>query len=144
MARSSGKTFSASLKWFADIAIEDCMAVIQQSTQDVLRDAQLPKARGGRMPVDTGYLRNSLVSGLNGSTNLTGAESYGMVLTRMRAGDIFESGWLAEYAMRIEFGFRGTDKLGRRYNQAPTYFLRHAAAKWPRFVRANAMRLKRT
>lgn len=140
----AGKTFEGRLGQFADLAIEDIMAVVKQSVQDVMSDAQQPKARGGRMPVDTGYLRNSLVSALNGTTSITGPASYGLVIARMEAGDIFESGWLAEYAMRIEFGFKGTDAKGRRYNQAPAFFLRGAAQKWPRFVRANAMRFKRT
>lgn len=137
-------TFEAQLKHFAGLYEEDILAVFQESIQDVMRDAQNTKARGGRMPVVTGYLRNSLVSALNGSTSMIGPDAYALVVARMELGDIFESGWLAEYAARIEFGFRGADALGRVYNQKPAYYLRHAAAKWNGHVYRNARRLKQT
>jgi HK97 gp10 family phage protein len=37
-----------------------------------------------------------------------------------------EVGSSMEYARRLEYGFAGTDKLGRRYNQQPRPFLRPA------------------
>ena len=36
-------------------------AVVKQSTLDVINAANRPVAKGGRMPVDTGNLRNSVV-----------------------------------------------------------------------------------
>lgn len=138
------ESFEAQLREFGDLAIEDTMAVIKQSVQDVLKKAQVTKKRGGNLPVDTGFLRNSLVSSLNGSTTLRGPTSYIAKLARMEPGDVFESGWLAEYALRIEFGFSGTDSKGRRYNQAPAYFLRDALLQWEAIVLRNARALTRT
>ena len=50
--------------------------VFRESAQQLFSEAQRPAASGGSMPIDTGFLRNSFVAGLNGSTSLTGADSY--------------------------------------------------------------------
>lgn len=108
-------------------------AVLKQSAQDFGDDAQRPVAKGGRMRVDTGFLRNSHVSGLNGSTSMSGPESYVMTIAQMKLGDILSGGWTADYAVPREFGARG---------QAPDFFARGAAQKWQSFVKANAAKLK--
>lgn len=108
-------------------------AVVQKSAQDVIAVAQTPVAKGGRMPVDTGFLRNSLQSSLNGSTPLSGAESYAMVVAQMEAGDVAEFGWTAEYARHVEYGARG--RPGR-------FFVGGAAQKWPQIVAANIAKAK--
>jgi len=50
-----------------------------------------------------------------------------------------------EYALRIELGFRGEDKLGRKYHQAGDPFMRFAAElggkKLPEYVRKQIERL---
>ena len=131
-------TFTADVtKWVAETE-DRTEAVFKQSAQDVIGDAQRPKAKGGRMPVVTGNLRNSHVSGLNGSTALTGADSYVLTIAKAKLGDAITGGWTAAYAARIEYGFNGTDSLGRTYNQAPQFFLRGAAQKWKQFVDKNA------
>ena len=109
-------------------------AVIKGSTQEVARIAQTPKAKGGRMPVDTGMLRNSFQSSLNGSTSLSGGDSYVMVAASMKAGDVAQFGWTAAYARRINYGFVGEDSLGRSYNQQGAHFLEGAAMQWPSIV----------
>jgi hypothetical protein len=60
--------------------------------------------------VDTGRLRSSI--GVS-----DGRDSRGYYVT---------IGTPVVYAMRIEFGFRGVDRLGRRYFQNPQPFLRPA------------------
>lgn len=117
--------------------------VFRSAVRKMLNDAQTPKAKGGRMPVDTGNLRNSHTCGLNGSTWLTGPDSYQMVLSKAELGDVVEGGWTAPYARRIEMGFTGTDSKGRAYSQEPTFFLRGAAQKWQTLVYQEANRLKR-
>lgn len=110
-------------------------AVVKGSAQEVARRAQLPRSKGGRMPVDTGNLRNSFQSSLNGSTALTGPESYVMVAAAMQAGDIAEFGWGAIYGRRVNYGFTGQDSKGRTYNQQGAHFLEGAAAEWQNIVR---------
>ncbi|RDC66550.1 hypothetical protein HME9302_00001 [Alteripontixanthobacter maritimus] len=38
------------------------LRVAKQSIQDVVKQAQTPVGKGGDMPVDKGFLRNSLVT----------------------------------------------------------------------------------
>lgn len=136
------KTFAADLAAFRDKTMGQMKAVLSASVQDVVEEAQKPVAQGGRMPVDTGFLRNSLVSELNGSQIATGAESYALAVAGMEPGDIARFGWTAAYAMRMEMGFVGEDKLGRTYNQAGRHFVEAAALQWDRIVQENIARLK--
>lgn len=120
-------------------------AVVRGSTQEVARIAQTPRAKGGRMPVDTGTLRNSFMSSLNGSTGLTGPESFVMIAAQMEAGDVAEFGWggaAKEYARRVNYGFSGQDKLGRTYNQQGAHFLEGATMQWPAIVAAEVAKAK--
>lgn len=103
------ETFAASLKAFEKKVKEQALNIIRESAQDVIEDAQLPKAMGGRMPVVTGNLRNSLQSSLNGSGLTSGEQSYILTIASMELGDLVTFGWTAEYALRQEFGFTGTD-----------------------------------
>ena len=60
-----------------------------------------------RAPVDTGNLRGSITHGMVSDTEA----------------------WIGtnvEYAARIEYGFNGTDALGRHYRQPPQSYLRTA------------------
>lgn len=120
-------------KW-ADKIVGRMDDLIRQSAQEVFEIAQTPSAQGGRMPVDTGFLRNSLVTSLNGSTSLSGAASYVMTIAGARAGDVIFGGWGAEYAVDQEFGSRG---------RAGKFFMRSAASEWNRIVQENARRLAR-
>lgn len=117
-------------------------AVVRGSAQEVARIAQTPEAKGGRMVVDTGFLRNSFQSSLNGSTALTGPESYVMVAARMEAGDVAEFGWSAVYGRRVNYGFVGTDSKGRTYNQQGKHFLEGATMQWPSIVAAEVAKAK--
>lgn len=132
----------ANLDAWARATQERMNAVVRGSAQEVARRAQTPRAKGGRMPVDTGNLRNSFQSSLNGSTALTGPESYVMIAATMEAGDVAQFGWGAAYARRIEFGFTGQDSLGRTYNQQGAHFLSGAAADWPAIVAAEVAKAK--
>lgn len=118
-------------------------AVVQQSTHDVAQAAQLPKAKGGRLPVVTSFLRNSFSSTLMGGTALTGPDSYVLVAGQMKAGDVASFGWTAEYGRRVNFGFVGEDKLGRTYNQQGAHFLEGAVDQWGAIVRAVVARAVR-
>jgi hypothetical protein len=108
--------------------------VFQQSAQDLIAQAQQPVAQGGRMPVDTGFLRNSLVSGLNGSTALSGADSYVMAIAGAEPGDTIHAYWTASYARYVEYGAQG--RPGR-------FFARGAAQDWQRIVKENVAKVKR-
>lgn len=118
-------------------------AVARQSVQDVVADAQKVRARGGRMRVDFGFLRASGGAGLgempsgptsndDGVTFSASAQVTGMPLAVALAQWDFETpiywGWSASYA---------------RPRESKDAFMRLAAQKWPRFVKANIRRAKR-
>ncbi len=72
-------------------------------------------------PVKTGFLRRSWHVTINGAK----AED----VTQLKLGDIFGYVNTAVYGARLEFGFVGTDSLGRKYNQAPRAFVRDTVAR---------------
>lgn len=115
-------------------------AIFKASAQDVFEEAQRPRGSGGRMPVVTGFLRNSFVAGLNGSTALTGPAAYELAILTAELGDTVTGGWTAAYALRREMGFTGADSLGRQYNEGGAFFARSAAENWQQYVTNNASR----
>ena len=136
------KSFAASIQAFGKKAMDRAEDIFKQSAQDVFAIAQTPKAQGGNMPVDTGILRNSLQTALNGSTYLAGADGYVAVIAGAELGDTIFGGWTVKYARRLEFGFVGTDAAGRTYNQPGNFFAGNAVAQWQSIVAANAAKVK--
>ena len=118
-------------------------AIVKGSTQEVCVIAQTPIAKGGRTPKDLGFLIGSFQSSLNGSTALTGEESYVLVAGRMKAGDIAQFGWGADYAARQNYGFVGEDSLGRTYNQQGKHFLEGATMQWQTIVAGQVAKAQR-
>jgi hypothetical protein len=127
------ESFTAQLSAWAKKTQRRQQAILRASASDVIDLAQTPIAKGGNMPVDTGFLRNSLQSSLSGSTSLTGPDSYALVAGQMEPGDVARFGWTASYAGSVEYGTRG--RPGR-------YFVRNAARQWPHIVKANVAKAK--
>lgn len=134
--------FAAQLDKWANQTSRDLELIFKESAQELFSKAQTPVAQGGNMPVDTGFLRNSFVSGLNGSTSLTGPDAYVAAIAGAKLGDVVFGGWTAKYAARIEFGFSGQDSLGRTYNQDGRGFARKAAMEWQQIVQRNAAKVR--
>lgn len=98
-------------------------AVAREACQSLVNEAQTPRAKGGNMPVDTGFLRNSGLGALNkkpsgvaSGDNLQATEA---VILKLQAGDKFYFGWVANYA----------EKMESRYA-----FMRLAAQNWDGIV----------
>lgn len=124
---NSSKTgsFSAAVdKWIAET--EDRMiAVVRYATSDVIDEAQTAREKGGKMPVDTGFLRKSGTSHLNsmptgptrGESKVPNSypseETYSdnaqvkVDLANLTMNDVFYFGWTAEYARKqnLDNGF---------------------------------------
>lgn len=111
---------------------ERLLAVTRQSISNVVEDAQVPVAKGGRMRVKTGFLRASGGASLNApptgasrgektKTYVWDGESVNTVLAKMKIGDVFYFGWTAHYA---------------KYREAYDGFLEAAAQKWQSHVDA--------
>jgi len=108
-------------------------AVMKDATQSVVAVAQQTKAKGGRMPVDTGNLRNSLQSSIAGGASGEGKESYIMVAGNMKGGDVATFTWTAEYAAAVNNGNRG---------RPGAHFVEGAVDQWPAIVRASIAKAK--
>lgn len=96
------------------------LAVVRESIKSVVEESQTPKAKGGRMPVKTGFLRASGQAALDriptGPSKGDPAGNYNwgggplnVVLARMQLDDTFVWGWTAVYARKQEVfnGFLG-------------------------------------
>ena len=129
----AAKSFRARVSAWARKSDRRLTAIVRHSTQRVVQIAQTPVAKGGNMPVDTGFLRASLQSQLTGSTSLSGPESYVLLVAGMQPGQVAEFGWTASYAKHVEYGTRG--RAGR-------HFVGNAAAQWSAIV-ADAVRRSR-
>lgn len=127
------KTFSAQVDDWIAKSERLSMAALQQATQAVINEANTPVAKGGRMRVDTGFLRNSLKanigsmpSGASSAGNWDDAEVV-LTLTRLQPGQVFYAGWTANYA---------------RPREHHDGFLRMATQKWQEQVDAAARQLR--
>ena len=139
------QTFAADVSAWAELTQEKLRKVAMDSISDVMEGA-MTSARGitaggtrieGRIPVVTGDLINSLMSGINGGDGAVGSASYATVIAGMELGDTLTFTWNIEYAARVEFGFTGTDAAGRTYQQEGWHFVGYNAALWPEIVEKN-------
>lgn len=139
-------SFTAQIEqWVADVK-EAAEAVRDQSAQEVVEEMVKPVAKGGRMRVDTGFLRNSLLASTSAMPSINPAASpidgqtYSLDVGQIEAAitgaaleDTLYFGFTASYAAAREYGARG---------QAPDAFVRSAAQKWPEIVERNAREVK--
>jgi len=105
--------------------------VAKQSAQEVVAKAQLHNKKGGRMRIDTGFLRASIVAGIGSMpTGQTKGEpdknyvytGHGLAATLIRWNPATESlfvGWTANYA---------------RAREATDGFMRGASEEWSGIV----------
>lgn len=114
------KSFSKQVEEWGDRAKEALVAVTRQSVQDVINEAQLREADGGRMRVDTGFLRASGQSSINqmpygpsvrflheknsypSPDDYTGEGGVASDIAKLQLGDVFYFGWTANYAAARE------------------------------------------
>ena len=99
-------------------------AVIKESVQELAEDVVKPRARGGNMPVDTGFLRNSMAAAVNSVPSGEPSDMFDMqpvvlAINNVKAGDRLVLGFTANYA---------------KYMEAKYFFVRHSAQDWPKFV----------
>jgi len=140
--------FGAEVGAWADEAKERLLAVYKASAQELVEVMLTTRPAGGNMPIDTGFLRQSLVASTSAmpSTNPNAVPrpggSYGAnpavnaVIATLGFGDTLFLGFVAAYAMRQNYGFTGTDRLGRHYSQRGHLFVEKAVQRWPEIVAA--------
>lgn len=142
-------SFSAQVSGWVNEVKGASEAVLKQSAQELVNEAQTPRAAGGRMRVDTGFLRASLMASTAAMPTInpnakpspearkqsrrTGAPVYTPVtgedvtaaLIGAKLGDTLYIGYTAAYAAAREYGAPG---------QTADVFVRTAAQKWPQIV----------
>ena len=107
-------------------------AVWKTAAQDIVREIQTPRAKNGRMPVDTSFLRNSFSADINATPSGNGETPYtsgpiSIVINRAKIGDTVVFGWAAQYSIYVE----------ARYG-----FLRSATQNWQQIVDKAAQKVK--
>ena len=110
------KSFSAQVDAWARKAHGRSEAVFKTAVQNTFDLAQVPVASGGRMRIDTGFLRASFAASLDGipSGPSRQGEAKGnpddvaLTIARLNIGDTIYAGWTANYAAAREAkdGFR--------------------------------------
>lgn len=118
------------------------LAVARESIQDLVNEMQRPREKGGRMPVDTGFLRNTGAANIGsmptGESDKPDDAKRGQyrwkgdrlvaVLAQLKLGDTIYFGWTAHYA---------------RYQELYNGFMEGPLQHWGRIVAFNVDKLKR-
>lgn len=108
----------------------------------------------GNLPVDTGFLRASLVAtpgkiapslstnNMSGRSKTYNPSAINAVIATATLDQGINFVYTAAYAARIEYGFDGTDALGRHYSQRARRFVGLAVQRWPQIVSRSARQLE--
>ena len=137
--RSYG-SLTADIEDFVNASEKRMLGLMRMSIQDVVDNAQVPTAKGGRMRVDTGFLRASGSGSLEGmpigpgrgeskapNSYTYNGEALVSVLAQMKFGDTFYFGWVANYA---------------RFRELYDGFLEGSLRNWSRYVTFNTDTLR--
>ena len=131
-------SFSTQVDKFVVDSEAKLLAVTQTAIESMIEESQTPVGQGGRMRVDTGFLRSSGLASLEhipsgpGKGEKSGFYSWtgsplAVVLAKMKIGDTFYWGWTANYA---------------KYREAYDGFMEAALMNWQRHVDAAVAKLK--
>ena len=90
-------------------------------------------------PILTGNARRSWALSTTAMPQITGGEfsappDIGLSIAGLPAGTPVYIGAQAVYVPRLNYGFTGTDSLGRQYNQAGLMFVERNAERWQEYV----------
>lgn len=127
---------AADIEDIVKVSEKRMVALMRASLQDVINEAQQSRFKGGRMRIDTGFLRASGQASLTGmptgpdrptTDDETDSYSYNesateVVLGDLKFGSTFYFGWTASYA---------------RYRELYDGFLEGALQHWARIVAFN-------
>lgn len=137
-------SFSATVDAWTKASERRMEAVFRESTERVISEMQTPVGAGGNMPVDTGFLRASLMASTDTPATMQDASmpadggSYpspasgitgqvSMVILGAKIGHTIYACYTAAYAAHQEYGSKG--RAGRG-------FVRLAAQRWQAIVEA--------
>ncbi len=142
LSRGQGR-FAAEIDEWVLATQQRLTAVLRESTKRVIAEMQRegpskknPAGDGGNMPIDTGFLRASLVVVINGDPpparrmsdgqkHLYNASAITLEIAKFNAGDRLVAAYTASYARAVEYGAEGREGRG---------FSRLAAQRWKPIV----------
>lgn len=135
-------TFSAQVKDWTEKAKRNQELVFKQAVQHLADAILLTKDKGGNMPHETGNLKRSLLASTSSMPQVITEkkefpENEGQITATIAGAKITDSiylGFQAAYAARMNYGFVGTDSIGRTYNQSGNLFVDLAAQRWQEFI----------
>ena len=130
-------------KWAGNLSTVGLTALLRNSVQALAKEAGNTIPNGGRVPVKTGNLARSVVIDNKPPQIIEGLATgdYSLGLAAIKPGDTIYLGWTAAYARRQNYGYVGTDSLGRAYNTSGYGFAEAAAAQWPAIVAREAAKI---
>lgn len=136
-------TFAGTISAWAVQERDRMEAIFHTAAQTAYTELRTTVNQGGRLPHDTGNLRRSFMASTapipSRGDDQTEFPDYGpeseMVIANAPLGSTIHIGSQAAYAARMNYGFVGTDSLGRVYNQAGFGFLDAAQQRWPQIVK---------
>lgn len=121
------KSFSASVDAWTRQSERRMTAVFRTAVQNLGSEANREVGSGGRLRVDTGFLRDSFDASLDGMpvgptrpSEGRANNDIGLIIARAQPGDSIWLGWTANYA---------------RPREAKDGFREAAVQRWPEFVR---------
>ena len=152
--KGSGEQFTIDVMKFAQKAKGNILTFIVVFIQDLTEELIIATpgpgnsiAKNPRPGQPTGFLRGSWIATLGapgngeGHDDPTGAVTVSkasMVAAGMELGEAFYIVNTATYAKRLEYGFVGTDSLGRNIDQAPRAFVRSTVNRAPEIASVTA------
>ena len=131
-------SFETQVDKFVANTNEKMVAVMRDAINETVQNMQTPVSKGGKMRVDTGFLRASGVANLGRMPSGPGENptrkpymwssgSLESTLAKMKLGDVFYWGWTAKYA---------------KYREAYDGFMESALQNWQNQVNLSVAKLK--
>lgn len=132
------KSFSEQIGAWASSTEKRIDAVYARSIELLAEEMSKTTKEGGKVPIDTGNLANSLQASKQSMPTtsdgpFTGS-NVGIITATIRANQAVWLGYQAKYARRVNNGFVGADSRGRVYNQQGAHFVETAVANWSNIV----------
>lgn len=135
------------VKWAQD-AIRKVKQAPAMFAEEMANSMAWTVASGGFTPLDTGNLSRSVTISMTplnrdpSGYHSPVRQNYGSAVKAIKGDGTFFIQYKAAYAHRVNYGFVGTDSLGRSYNQSGRAFLEANIARAPQLMQKVATRLQ--
>lgn len=132
------RNFKAEVEAWARKSEARLNAVFRESSQRLIAEAQTVRGEGGKLPLDTGFLRASGQASLTGwpsgpsnQDDGLGTFDYAATIAGARVGQTVYFGWTAEYARNMEQQFGFMRSAAQNWQGIVSGVVREAMARFP-------------